>query len=122
MARTALTLQTSTRPGTAITFTAATADGRAFDNENENVLLLVKNDSGASVTVTIDTPATVDGLALPDQGGSVAAGAIKVFGPFNKSLYVQDDRAGDTGLQYAVFVDTSVTTSISLAAVKIGAL
>jgi len=122
MARAELTLQTSTRPGTAITFTNALVDGHAFQNERANVLLLVKNDSGASVTVTIATPATIDGLTIPDQGSAVAAGAMKVFGPFIKSIYNQDDSAGDTGLTDAVFVDTSAQTSVSYAAILVGSL
>jgi len=120
MARAELSLITTTRPGTAVTFTAATADGHAFQNERENVILLVKNDSGGAVTVSINTPGTVDGLAIPDQGGSVSAGTIKAFGPFRKSLYNQDDSGGDTGLTEAVFVNTSVQTSISYSAVKLG--
>lgn len=121
MARAELSLITTTRPGTAVTFTSATTDGHAFQNERENVLFLVKNDSGGSITVTIATPGTIDGLAIPDQGGSVAAGTIKVFGPFGKSLYNQDDSAGATGLTEAVFVNVSSITSVSYSALRMGA-
>lgn len=120
MARTELSLLTSVRTGLVLAFTSAIADGHAFQNERENILLVVKNDSGGAVTVSIDTN-NVDGLATPDQGGSVGAGTIEVFGPFGKGLYNQDDSAGDTGLTEAVFVDTSVQASISYAALKVGA-
>lgn len=122
MARAELSLQTSARSGQAVTFTNATVDGHAWDNTKEDVLILVKNDSAGAVAVSFDTPNTWDGLAIPDQGGSVAAGTIEVFGPFGKDMYNQDDSAGDTGLPEAVFIDTDTQTSVSYAAVRIGNL
>lgn len=120
MAYTELTLQASDRDGTELTFSAATAGGEAFDNSGQNVLLVVNNGSAGAVVVTIETPGTVDGAAIADKTGSVAAGEIAVFGPFPKAAYNQAD--GDTGLSEAVRITTDTQTSITLAALRVGSL
>lgn len=122
MARTALTLQTTARTGLNTSYTAATADGEGFDNTSERVMLHVKNGGAGATVVTIATPGTVDGLAITDRTVSVPAGEERMIGPFKKEQYNQDDSGGDTGLSEAVFVNTDVQTSVTLAAIKLGAL
>lgn len=122
MARVALSVQSTARTGLEAAYTAATADGHAFDNTRENVFLHVKNGAGADTTVTISTPATVDGLAIPDRTVVVTASEDRFIGPFPKGLYNNDDSEGDTGLAEAVFVNVSPTTSVTYAAIKLGSL
>lgn len=122
MARAELALQTTVR-GTGLTpsYTAAAADGHAFDGSSERVMLHVKNSGGGAVVVTIDcVKAALDGLTIPNLQVTVNAGAEKFIGPFPKSLYVQDDSGGDTGVEEAVFVDTDTQTGITYAAIKLG--
>jgi hypothetical protein len=61
--------------GAAITFSNANSGGDQCATGSD-VLLLVKNGSGSSITVTLTTPGTVDGdLSIADRTLTVAAGA-----------------------------------------------
>lgn len=64
--------------------TAGTGD--TFANTGSE-LVVVKNDSGASINVTFDITATVDGAAVTDPSQAVADGTVKVFGPFPTRYY-----------------------------------
>lgn len=122
MARAVLALKTTARDATCnpTTYTAAAADGHAFDNSSGKVILAVKNGSGGSLTVTIGVAATVDGLAIADRTVTIADGDEDWIGPF-PTIYNKDDTAGDTGLSCCVFVDTSTQTSVTYQAIKWGA-
>lgn len=120
MARTALSLQTTVRSGLEPAYTAATADGEGIDNDSQRVVLHVKNAGGGAVVVSLDTPGTVDGLAIPSLDVTVPAGEERFIGPFPKNVYNQNDSAGDTGLSEAVFIDTDTQTGITLAAILLG--
>lgn len=122
MARTALTLYTPARDGTTITWIAATADGEAFDNTGENVVLYVKNGDAASKDVTIQTPGTVDTKEIPELIVTVPANEDRIIGPFPKEVYNKDDSGGDTEIEKAVFINTSAQTNVTLAAIKMGSL
>lgn len=122
MARAALTVQSTSRSGLNAAYTAAAVDGHAFENLRENVVIHVKNGGAGAVVVTIATPATVDGLAVPDRTVSIPAGGERFIGPFSKSVYNQDDTEGDTGIEEAVFVNTDTQADVSYAAIKLGAL
>lgn len=113
MARTALTPITSTRAGVALTYSAANADGHSIANTAERVMLLVNNGSASAITVTFDVPKTVDGNAVADLTGTVAAGAVKMFGPFPMALYNQTASA-------VVNVDFSAVATVTVAAVILG--
>lgn len=119
MARTELAVQDCVVAGLNPTMTAAIADGHAFVNLGENIFLYVDNGGGSAVAVTIETPGTVDGNAIADLSVSVPAGESRFIGPFKRSVYNQDDSAGDTGLDKVVFVDTDIQTSVTYAAVKV---
>ena len=70
-----LTVQEISRAGKAVQFplAAATAThGNKFPNDGKT-WLRVKNGAGAPITVTVDVPKSVDGLALPDLTVAVAA-------------------------------------------------
>jgi hypothetical protein len=63
MAASALTVVPSTRAGANPGFTAANVDGNYFANSGAEVLI-VTNGGGSSITVTVVSQATVDGLAV----------------------------------------------------------
>lgn len=94
--------------GTVATPTAPNADG---DIVPAGARLLVINGGATSITVTIDTTATDSGLALPDAGGAIAAGASRLFGPFPARLFAQPSDA-PVGAN-AVLVDYSAVASVT---------
>lgn len=111
MARTTLSSQSLSLAGIIPTFVAAIADGHAFRSAGAT-FIHVKNASGVSVNVTIPTPMKYGGLDVSDVVVAIAAGAEKLIGPFNPSLFNQLD-----GL---VYVDYSVTASITIAIINTG--
>jgi len=65
--------------GRTITFTAASAGGDKV-KPGSNVLLLVRNDSASSITVTLDATGLVfNGQNVPDTTVAVAAGAEAII-------------------------------------------
>lgn len=117
MARTVLAVQSVTRSGLNATYTAATVDGHAFDNTTEKVFLHVKNQNAGTIVVTIQTPITVDGLAVPDRTVSIPTASERFIGIFPKEFYSQNDVA--LSLPQAVYVNTDVQASVTYAAVKL---
>jgi hypothetical protein len=82
-----LATQAINRAGLVPTLVAAAAGGDKFTPDN-NTLLMVKNSSGAPITVTIATPGTnAIGLNIDDVVVSVAAGAEKLIGPFPANYF-----------------------------------
>jgi hypothetical protein len=70
------------------------------------MFLYVKNASGSPITVTIDTPGLVDGLAIANLTVSVpATTGERMIGPFPPGIYNQAD--GN------VYVDWSSVTSVT---------
>jgi hypothetical protein len=112
MARTDLAAQQIVQAGLAVNLTAPTADGDVIDCGLE--ALLVRNTSGAPANVTVQTPATVDGLAVSERVVTVAAGGTSLIGPLPTSLYGQLAGA-DKGRAY---VDYSIPASFVRALVK----
>src|SRR5688500_167062 len=104
MARTALTPQSFTSAGAVPAYSAANADGHSVVNSGRT-LLHVKNGGGSSINVTIQTPGSVDGLALPDKVIAVANGAEKIIGKLATNVYNQADGT--------VNVDFSAVTSVT---------
>jgi hypothetical protein len=72
--------------------TATTAvDGVSFTNSGREMLLL-SNDTGGAVQVTVQTPAEVDGdLVIGERTFTIGDGEIATIGPFRRSLYNQSD-------------------------------
>ncbi len=107
MARTALATQSVKPAGTAPTYTAANVDGHSV---SMGVMLHVKNGGAAAITVTVQTPGTLDGLAIADRTVSVVnAGEqlISLRGPYDQ---------GDGN----AYVDFSAVTSVTVAAFQQG--
>jgi hypothetical protein len=91
--------------------TAADAtNGMQFSNTGRE-LLLVKNGSASTVTLTLDMKQ--DGYGRDgSKVVTVAAGATKVIGTFWPELYNQGDK------NKKVFVDFSAATSVTVAVVQ----
>lgn len=111
MARTAITPQAAVAAGTAVTFEAANVDGNSFTAARGRALH-VKNGSASPITVTVPTPASVDGLAVADRAVAVAAGAHTVIGlgaATAAGIYAQTDGS--------VYVDYSAVTTVTVAVI-----
>jgi len=103
-----LTQQLIDPAGTTVTFAAATSGGDTFKPVSDRAKLLVKNDSGGSINVTLTTFKTVTGLTVPNRVVAVAAGVIKAI-PLLKELYA-DPADGLIDIAYSAV--TSVTVAI----------
>ena len=118
MARAALTVQTVTRAGVNLSaankVTVALADGVSFVNTGFEMLYLENTDS-SDLVATIQTGATVDGLAVADRTITLqetgTAGDIILAGPFPPSSYNQ----GAGGL---VYVDAGTDAKLKVIAFK----
>jgi len=83
------TVQTLDPGGITPTYGAPNADGYAIPGDGRT-MVEVKNTNGAGITVTIDIPVTVDGLAITDKAVAVALTVgDKIIGPFAPSIYNQ---------------------------------
>ncbi len=106
--------------------TAATANlqavsapsGNKFSNQQENVLLIVQNQSvsdAATVTVTAQSTSIIDSIlgvvSKANQAITLAAGAVKILGPFPKRTF-------NTSSGYVEFV-TAGTGSSSVYALPV---
>jgi hypothetical protein len=69
----ALSLQVLVPGGSASTLAAAAGGGDTCP-AGDGVFLEVNNGGGSSVTVTLATPGTVDGLAIADRTATIPAG------------------------------------------------
>ncbi len=110
-ARAALTVQQIARTGLKPTYAAAVpADGHKFQNTGRE-FLHVKNGAGAPINVTIQTPGTVDGLAVGELIVAVTNAEERMIGPFPTNIYNQAD-----GM---VYLDYSSETSVTVAVVRL---
>lgn len=112
MPRVAPTVQAPSVSGVQLTYAAPNALGAGNgDILPANCVLLVRNGSGAGLTLTIITGGTQDNLALPDVSVVVPAGQDFLVGPFPES-YKQTSGV-DAG---KVYVEYSAITTITRAA------
>lgn len=87
--------------------TSIPAQDHSFINDGRTILQ-IRNTVGTSRTVTIETPNTVDGLAVANRDVVVAAGKTAFVGPFPRGIYngVDVDLSGDGGTRHdRVLVD-----------------
>jgi hypothetical protein len=108
-----LSVQTIDRiAGTVVSMSAAAGGGDSFKNTGATYMRIA-NGSGGAITITADCPNPdnfgVTGAAL-DLAISVAAGATKVWGPFDPKRF--NDANGLVQLTY------SGVTSLTVAAVQ----
>lgn len=92
--------------GTKITFAAAASGGDTYKVDDDKSILLVKNDDAAAKTVTLVTPGTVRGLAIPDRQVTVDAGSVEAI-PLYRDLY-RDPADGLVDITYSAVTSTSV--------------
>ena len=112
MARTALTALSAAVTGLNLTdnLTAAIADGHKFANPLGKTMFYAYNSSGGSITVTIQTPQTVEGLAVAENAVAIAAGKSYLFDGLKRSTFNQSDGT--------VYVDYSAHADLSVAAIN----
>jgi hypothetical protein len=91
MPRTNITVVEVTRDGVAPSEVAGdVTNGNQFDHSARTFLRARNADGGSAHTVTIQTPGTVDSLAIADRTVSVPASATRYIGPFTND-YRQSD-------------------------------
>lgn len=98
MARADVATQQITRAGLAPTLTAPTVDGDVIDAGR--VALMVTNNGATGHTVTVQSPVTVDGLAVEELAVSVAAGETRLIGPFPARTFGRPVGSVDAGRVY----------------------
>jgi hypothetical protein len=104
-----LTTQTVTRAGVAQTLVAAAGGGDSF-TPGAGAYFHIFNGGGSSITVTFITPgALISDVGLADSGGSVPAGAERLFGPFPRDYFADPT----DGLVHVIY---SAVTSVTVAA------
>ncbi|QJY51254.1 hypothetical protein [Pseudonocardia broussonetiae] len=91
--------------GAAPVYSAASPGGDRF-TPSRNTFLHVVNASASPVTATLTTPGNVDGLAIPERGVTVPAGANRMV-PLPPGTYRSADGLAD--------VAWSATTSVTFA-------
>lgn len=108
-----LTIQTAAIAGTALTLSAAAGGGDQFANSG-NERVLIKNGSGAPITITFDSPTTcsfgANAAAAHDLAVVVAAGAETLVGPLATDRF--NDANGNVQITY------SGVTSLTVAVVR----
>ena len=106
MSLTTLAVQQIVRTGLTPALAAANADGSYVPNDGR-MYLQVKNTNGSPVTVTVDTPGTVDGLAVADLPVVVpATTGDKKIGPFPPDTYNQPD--GTIKVTFSAVTDVTI--------------
>ena len=116
MARTTLTVNTISRIGvdSADTLAAANVDGHYVQNSGD-VFLEVLNENVAACTVTVQTPRTVDGLAVAEMAVVVAQDERMLIGPFPVNTFNQV--SANPG---CIYVDFSAVADVTVAAWRLG--
>lgn len=87
---------------------AANADGISF-YFTPGLILAVYNDDVSSVTVTVQTPKTLGGIAIPERVVTVGAGELVLISDFRPDIYGSN-----------ILVDFSDVTALSAELFKAG--
>lgn len=114
MAEVALTPLVVIRSGVTETLTAANStSGQEFVNDG-HTMLLVKNVSSATVSVSFEYQGSLDGglITVTNPAYAVGNGVTKIFGPFPGEIY--NDSSGNVEIDY-----TGVVASVSVAAIRL---
>lgn len=110
MPRSALTVQQISRSALTPAYTAANALGHSVANDGERTFIHVKT-VGTACVVTVQTPNTVDGLAIADRTYSIGTNSERMIGPFPRNNYNQGSEE--------VYIDFDVVTAVTCAAIRI---
>jgi len=113
----ALTVQTFTLTGVAVTTTAAAGGGDTFTNDaTQQTFLYILNGGGGAITVTVTAQTTSINttgyglVTIEDRTYSVGAGEAWYIGPFDKDAW--NNTSG------AVEVGYSGVTTVTVAAIR----
>lgn len=109
MARTALIVQSISRPGLTPTYGGVNSDGHSLPNAGQEFVHI--KTGGTTCTVTVQTPGTIDGLTIGDRTVVIGTNSERFIGPFPPSIYNQLT-APD------VYLDFSASTSVIIAAFR----
>ncbi|MFF1790753.1 hypothetical protein ACFVX9_30350 [Kitasatospora sp. NPDC058243] len=107
-------VQAVTTAGLNPTFDNANASGGQQFANNGRRILRVTNTSASAVTVTVNIPATLDGVAPANGGKQITIPATTgdtLIGPFPATTYNQADGK--------VYVDFSAAASVKLAVLEV---
>lgn len=113
MARSEVTAQEIVLTGLEPALTAANVDGDIVECGG-SVFLWVDNGSAGEIDVTIQTPLTVEGLAVSENVVAVPAGEVRLIGPIVKRAFGQLS-GDDKGKAY---VDYEAVTTVTRAYLK----
>lgn len=100
-----LTAKTAQRAANAVTVSAATETGDTFVNTGKEAIYLI-NASASPVTVSVETTATIDGVAAGAKEIVVPAGTTHLLGPWPKALYNDGDNL--VSITYSAHEDVSL--------------
>jgi hypothetical protein len=107
--------QSATLAGTQITYFAATSGpGDTFQADPRHVLL-VRNAHTAPIVVTLVTPGTILGEAIPNLARTVTNATDKIIGPFAEPGYFNDPTTGLTTITW------DIVTNITFAVLRVAA-
>jgi hypothetical protein len=112
-----LTTQTITAGGLSPTYAPADVAGDKL-KPGKTTFLHVKNEDVAAMTVTLATPATVDGLEIADRPVTVDAGDDQMI-PVPDKDSMGRPLYGDPADSGLASVSYSATTSVTVAALRI---
>ncbi len=119
MARTELTVQTTSRDGLNVTdnYQAVAAANDAMVVNDGATKIVISNASGSTVNIVFETPVTVlsEALAIADKTATLATGKVGIFGPF-PGAYYNNPSGADAGKLYI-----DVDQAVSMMAFKDGA-
>ena len=115
MVRSVLTngIQAIPQTGLDPVFEAITVDGKKIPN-NGKVIIMIKNGSGGTRVITVQTPAVVEGdLAVAERViGAILTTEDRLIANLTPSTYNQPSGV-DAGM---VYIDADVDTSVTIAA------
>jgi hypothetical protein len=107
--RTAITPQVP-NPAAQVTYEAANVLGNSF-GPRPGRGVHIKNGSGGSITVTLPTPGTINGLAIADRTVAITAGTDQFIGIGVGNEYIQSDGSA--------YIDYSAVTSVTVAVIDL---
>lgn len=106
-----LTVQSSSRSANDLAWSIPTpGTGDTFLNTGREAVL-VNNTNDGTVSITVETPATVDGLAITDRVIVVGADKVALLGPFPRATYSNSEGK--------VKLTSSTVTDVLLAVIRI---
>lgn len=118
MARQDVDVQTVEAIGLAAVYDPVTMDGIAFVNDGA-AIVHVKNGSGVTVTVTVQSVGEVDGITIPHLTVAVPAGTEAFAGAFAPDTYNQGEDP-DVDVDFGkVYVDFSSAASVTVAVLEV---